>query len=692
MSKAVRPNLLNSNSQARWWACPTFLIATLLLYVVLWRTFHVTWSEISRFLGYEVLYALLPGLAVYRICARSPGSWLRQLAIGLPLGYALSSLTFMALSAFDARQLFFFYPLVILIIVVPFLIRSFRAKRTSDAKPRPRMAGIWVLLVLGLVIAVMIAAAYFQLTPLPTTSSFISYDPDLVWAAGNIAELQHHWPPEDPRVAGLPFRYHFFAYAHFAGIASITGITPSTVLFRLYILPFVLLFVISLYLLGYEATGKHAVGLLTVVLVVLLGELSFSTGPRFYNLLFDDLYRSPTFFFGLILFIPLIIEMRAWMIRENKGWLALLPITLLLIGSAGAKGSIVPIVLSGLFGVVGWSAVFRRRLQRRSLILISLTLVVFVPIFFWLYAGRGGMSSWLDPLHAVQSTPFYRDFYPTAVRYLQAFIGQTPATSLIATVLITGMVIFGYFGVRLVGLGYVIYEKRLRLSTGLIWLLMLFIASAVPSYLMGIKGVGELYFLFYGYVPLAVLASLGLYSLFQKRADNVLSEIVWAIVIILVFVSFSNTTLKTYRPVLNLLAKGRLQTNQAAGSLYQGLRWISANTPHDAVLIVNVPSNEKCFTYSAFAERRVLIEGWWTYTSEAYTHAQPFSERFDLVARIYGSGDPGVPLREAYEKYGARYLLVDTVNNSPQEFSSSLAQLVFANESLQVYEIVLSDE
>src|SRR5262245_32999379 len=40
------------------------------------------------YLGFEIAFAIVPGVLVYRALSSRPGTWLRQLAIGWTVGYS----------------------------------------------------------------------------------------------------------------------------------------------------------------------------------------------------------------------------------------------------------------------------------------------------------------------------------------------------------------------------------------------------------------------------------------------------------------------------------------------------------------------------------------------------------------------------------------------------------------------------
>jgi hypothetical protein len=140
--------------------------------------------------------------------------------------------------------------------------------------------------------------------------------------------------------------------------------------------------------------------------------------------------------------------------------------------------------------------------------------------------------------------------------------------------------------------------------------------------------------------------------------------------------------------------------------LLRGLNWVRTNTPTNAVLGVNnyrdgslywfygwsIPDD---FYYSAFAERRVFLEGW-IYAQRSfelgekqvfYGRRTPYPRRRALNDAVFQRSDRGA-LRTLAKRYGVTYLLVDRIHDdrvSPR--LSQLAELAYANPDVAVYRV-----
>jgi hypothetical protein len=135
------------------------------------------------------------------------------------------------------------------------------------------------------------------------------------------------------------------------------------------------------------------------------------------------------------------------------------------------------------------------------------------------------------------------------------------------------------------------------------------------------------------------------------------------------------------------------------GGLYQGLQWIRENTRTSDVLAVNnhslYPDNHdsKYFYYSAFAERRVVLESW-DYTAQAAasglfsldTAHTPFFRRLTLSNLAFVVGDHNA-LRALARDYSVDYLVVDKVHRSPSPLLAETLKQVYSNGDVDIYAV-----
>ena len=228
----------------------------------------------------------------------------------------------------------------------------------------PRLRGCWrivepkplpILWTWGLVTAATITVAgtafgVFAYHPMPPDGT--AYYPDLLYHLSMVTELTRSVPPELPQVAGLSLDYHWFANADMAAAVDITKLSPIVVLYRLWLIPLV---VISLLVCGTLARTVSRAWWTGVLAAAALA------GPQL-GLLIDtkvDLYPplslvSPSQTYGMLAGTAaavFLIELLFRGARSRGLWV--LAIAVALVGG-GAKPTILPI----LVGAVGLSAVY----------------------------------------------------------------------------------------------------------------------------------------------------------------------------------------------------------------------------------------------------------------------------------------------------------------------------------------------
>ena len=141
-----------------------------------------------------------------------------------------------------------------------------------------------------------------------------------------------------------------------------------------------------------------------------------------------------------------------------------------------------------------------------------------------------------------------------------------------------------------------------------------------------------------------------------------------------------------------------------SSDLYRGLLWIRAHSSTDDVIAVDnyyepvgpvgLHRSPSYFYYSAFAERRVFLEGW-LFTRRANQlgasavlegRVIPYPERLRLNNAVFVRGDRRA-LGILVQRYGVRYLLVDRLNGFATPRVRTLGKLVFRNPSVAIYRV-----
>ncbi len=489
--------------------------------------YGVSVGDALLYAAYEMCFVVIPGWAAYRALSRRAGGALRQLALGWALGYTLEVFAFMATAAIGARPLFYAYPAIVL-VVAALVIRTRSGHHDAEDReesnegedyPLPRYFG-WALAGACIVAIVYVGLSFFPTTPLPGTRS-IAYFIDYPRWISLAADALHHWPITDPSVAGEPLPYHYFVNIHFAAAAQVTGIDLAVIYFRLFILPMVGLLVLLIALAGRVFSGSHVVGLIAVGLALLIGDLrldpqnTFLAHTPFSGLFFTLLFRSPSFLFGLILFVPLVILIGD-LIRERREsanlgtWLLVL---LFMAGASDAKVIILPLVVAALVVYGGWRWIIVRKVDRAvwSAALLAASVAGFV--WFVQYRGHAGGLP-LQPFHAIDSMPAIQLIKGDLLAHVSDFPGRDAALDV-------GAVVLGILGLLiapLIGIGWLVREWGWRIPHPQAWLFSVLLSGVVLGLVVVEPGtVNGLYFLFYGLVAGYLLSAHGLVLAWNRR-------------------------------------------------------------------------------------------------------------------------------------------------------------------------------
>ena len=586
----------------------------------------------------------------------------------------------------------------------------------------------------------LLAAGSFSQAPLPGTRESVSYYPDLVWGMSIVAEALHHWPLTTAQVAGEPIRYHTFAFMEMAATAQVTGIEIPVVFLRLVPASLLLLLVVQLAWAGRRLTGEPWAGPVAAALILLVGDVDVGVNrpEPFLGLYFSGLFLSASQLLGLVLFVPAVVAVRdmleAGPARPPAGELAVLAV--LLFGCAGAKASILPVLLGGLVLYALW----RRRLEPGWAAPLALTGLALVAAYALLYSGGRGAST-LGPLQSSLVFGPGRALEPYADDGVLA-----AAVYPLATVTALALML------PLVGLAWVVGRGR-RLSPGQVWPLCLLAVSAAAFFALDLPGSSQLYFLWFGFTAAALLAAGGVVQAGRRwgswpRAARLavvpagvvlaagvtadgwpLTALYFAVLLLLGGLALARMAgplgareWQAAAAAATLLVAGALDgpldrlpgladralsagesVHTPAGragvrgvnrELVRGLRWVRDNTPTGAVLAVSnhyrdEPARDsRFFYYSALAERRVFLESW-GYTDRALAMSQeqvragrvPYPRRLALNdAAVGGSAAAAARLR----RLGVTHVLVDLLNG-PR--TRPAGRPVYSGGALVVYEL-----
>ncbi len=751
----------NEHAWKRAWTKASAACAAIpvLAMVVLWRAGGVGSPEVLKAVGYEAGFVVLPGVAALTAVRPRHRSTLETIALGWAFGYSLEVIAFCVTAGLGARTLFLAYPPVVLCAVAATAWRrrtrcplsSTRTLGGSGQQTQRTMPRVRVIVATGCALALAyLALGAFPVTPRPGRVAGVSYYSDLVFDVSLTTEAAHHFPPTRPWVAGLPLHYHWFVYAHAAAVVNVTGLEASTVIFRTAPLLMLMAVYLLTFVVGWSLSKNQWVGALGAAMLFLTGELNLnrSIAAPFLGSFRDNLWQSPTFLFGLLLFLAAVALLwevldRTRTLRPSM-WVVLVPV---LIVGGGAKSSVLPVLLGGVVVYGAWQWLVARVLDRRACGAAAAIAFAFALDWLVLLRGSNGYTR-VDPFVSLTESAFWR----SAIHNLDLPALLVP----LAWLAVAAALLAPLAGILiLVGRRF---EPAQRL------LLSLFVVAFGIFNLIDVPGVGQLYFLHYGFAAGVVLSAWGVVRAFAwlsarspvlTRSVLLITLISTVVLLVLILNTVHAHTLGREvaagyalfallagvavlvgwlvgrnlgwtggtvviatlalalgaagldaplhlwdqgRAVLQGAARYTPDTDTSRGltpALLTGLRWIRSHTPATAVLAVNNhysdPStyDSKYLYYSAFAERRVFLESW-HYTDEGVAAArrsetiQPFPGRWRLNQAVFLHADRRAA-EQLHARYGVDVLVVDRVHEHNALDLSPVGRLVFSNPAVEIY-------
>jgi hypothetical protein len=325
-----------------------------------------------------------------------------DLALGLAVGYCVELMVYVVARAAGVPGAVLTWPIATYVMFA--LVPGLRIYWRGSGRRVP-IAWSWSLVaMLGflLLLSVQTFLPHHQLAG--ADSPYV----DMPFHLALIGELKHHLPPAIPYVADTELGYHWFYYAEAAATSWAAGIEPATLLYRLSILPMVVVFVLLTAVSARHLTGRWWSGPIAVALALFGATANpyswiSAPGPVFDTRFLATLWLSPTSTLALALLAAVLLVVADLLGRREtptrSQWLL---VGILILGVAGAKAPILPLVGAGLLSVVVIVALIQRRIAWRALIGLSVTACVFGLSVLVVYRlSTGGLDLGFDSLRSM---------------------------------------------------------------------------------------------------------------------------------------------------------------------------------------------------------------------------------------------------------------------------------------------------
>lgn len=648
------------------------LSALLLVNIITLTYFSVDFLDICKFTFSVLIFTWIPGLLLLDYLGIYPHS-LYRFALALAVGVCLDIILYLIASIFAIKLALYF-------VFAFFLSVYFWKKRmiqdlrmiACSIRTMERYLFAW-LSILGFLIPVLIAFWYFYPNILPGTGEAVIYSIDYPWHIGNIAEIKNHWFPNDPRLAGYSFHYHVFLYVYLAMISYLSKIAVPVLFFRLYMVFFIYLIFLGAYFSARRWYGKPAVGIINIIIFLFLGT-GLCSFPG--NLFLKDLFMSPTFLLAVTLTLFLLLEIKEYITggHRNTIW----TVMLLACGVSGAKGSFFPVIFSGILlcFVYGW---WKGKPSLRVNILTGTSLLVFMAVFVYIFSGPGSEGFQFVPLEIIRKTDLFKN-------YLFYLNQNETRFNMLCFIPVYFVAFFSFRVLGFIGLSHSVLSSWRNIPPEKLFILGIITASFIPAYLLNYRGSSQYFFLFAGYMALNIISAQYIYYFFKQKRSTIL-----VVIFIILIAGSAGDTLVTmrnyYDSTTRLLSFGN---KPLTPDVYEGMAFIRDNTKKDAVVgsyrsFWLSEENPRFFYYSAFTERRILVEGW-EYMSPAYRE-EAFKRHEDMKT-LFSTREVRTA-KGIIEQYGIDYLIVYKHRGQRLRFKvEGVLQQAFQNSEMVIYKVL----
>jgi hypothetical protein len=340
----IRPLVRSPAAVARLWPWSVPLVVA----VVGLLTVDVPFGSIALYILYFAGCVVLPGVLLLRALWRSTGNWPEDVGLGAVVGITYQMAGWALFTLVGAQSWLVLWPLLLLatFAAVPRLRGHWRI---AEPKPLP-ILWTWGLVAAATITVAGAAFGVYAYHTMPPDGA--AYYPDLLYHLSMVNELTRSVPPELPQVAGLSLDYHWFANADMAAAVDITKLSPIVVLYRLWLIPVVVITLLVCATLARTVSRAWWTGVLAAAALAgpqlgLLVDTKVDLSPPLSLV-------SPSQTFGMLagtVAAVFLIELLFRGARSKTLWV--LAIATALVGG-GSKPTILPI----LVGAVGLSALY----------------------------------------------------------------------------------------------------------------------------------------------------------------------------------------------------------------------------------------------------------------------------------------------------------------------------------------------
>lgn len=651
-------------------------------------------ANLAKSVLMQLFGVLLPGSALYVLLYPSRQNIFGALFLSYAFGYAANIASYFLLVPFGLQAVVPYF-VALLALLSLWVLWKRGGQIMMDKLTRMDLVYAALFLLYLCMHAIVTAGV---VAPPSVTGSLSCHQDHWYWIE-NAAALAIQFPPRELRLAvDATYYYHYFSSVQLAFSSLATGIDIFTIGGVLFPLTQCLLFFGSFYALFRGAVKSRLLPVFGVIIIC------FCTGME--GLTFIS-YTSHTwthpfgfdigFAFGALFLHCFLLQYGKDRFDMRACGLSLLTLAV----TVGAKAPVGVVVIIAA-GMICFSWLLKKQFRLAfsyGLALIAVFLIIAIGCVGMLKASFGDPGA--TRFGNFSMTQFI-DYSPVTQAIQQVFAEGLPRW--LRGIVLVGTALFCThpLAVGLYGMGTlsILTDRRMRNP--------LCIALACSSFLgllLGLfniqSGISQMYFSMGAFIPCLFLGLIWLdtaapsWELSGKRMAAILCGIL--LVVQVNFMLFRGGTYLGPGLICSLrigstvlFDQERAQKDFVANAIQasdaEAMAWIRENTPRDSILlsdrgvVCNIPTY---MYYGAFSERQMYLEG------DVYFLTRYTDERARMREIVQGVFQNSEEALETAIADGVDYI-VQTIWATP-DFSPdpSLAELVYSNETIRVYEVIL---
>jgi hypothetical protein len=332
-----------------------------------------------------LLTQVLPGALVWRLVRPHHGWLVEDLVMGLAVGAALAVPSQIIAVSLGQRWIAAAIPLVLALALVamPATRAQIRSRSVS------RLPWAW-----GAVVAVSSIGPLLDVLRAFTTPlrwrGWGTFYVDVPFHQAVTGELLNHFPPHYPQTGLEPFVGHWFTYVWTAQIATVSSTDLGTLLWRFSPALLMIVTPIGVAVAAMRLSGRAWTGPAAALFAFLLPDVV----PWGASTMSSPLHTamSPTQQLGAFLLAGLVILVTLRWRAEASRW-SLPLFVLLLVITSGTKGSILPVIFAGMLAATVVAVVLRERALRTVAVDTFITAATMIILSKTMFRGLAGQIS-----------------------------------------------------------------------------------------------------------------------------------------------------------------------------------------------------------------------------------------------------------------------------------------------------------